>query len=534
MGQSTHAPMPRVGATGSALMLLAAVLLAFALDGASANRADARLDRRPHSAGKPVLAIVSLNEQRVSIYDANSKILEAPVSTGSAGYETPAGIFSIVQKKEMHSSNLYEDGRMPFMQRITWTGIALHAGTLPGHPASHGCIRLPIDFAQRLFDLTDLGMRVLVVRDDMGPSEIDHPRLFKSNPVRQELASAVPSSDRSLVSNTAPGARLAAASEAGATPGSARHLQILQSHAAAKAAEAETAIKSEREARQAAATKVAAAASAARSLRAAETNVAKADTALKQAERRLETSSSPQVKQQAETAKAKLVARIDELQAQLQTVRLQEQASREAAEQATEAARAATAARDSAAQAAEDAARKTLPVSVFISRKTQRLYVRKGNYPIYEGPLAIRDPQAPIGTFVFTALDHVGTAGEMRWNVVAMYKNPTQTRTLSQEQPRQAGARTANTAATDVAAAKAALDRFAFSQEAHDLISEVVWPNSSLIISDEGPSRETGKDTDFVVVMSGEPQGALKIRQREPMPMDGWGRPFRGLPFFWN
>ena len=64
--------------------------------------------------------------------------------------------------------------------------------------------------------------------------------------------------------------------------------------------------------------------------------------------------------------------------------------------------------------------------------------------------------------------------------------------------------------------------------------SEVVWPNSSLIISDEGPSRETGKDTDFVVVMSGEPQGALKIRQREPMPMDGWGRPFRGLPFFWN
>ena len=299
----------------------------------------------------------------------------------------------------MHSSNLYEDGQMPFMQRITWTGIALHAGTLPGHPASHGCIRLPIDFAQRLFDLTDLGMRVLVVREDMGPSEIDHPRLFKSNPVRQELAATVPSSDRSLVSNTAPGARLAAASEAGVTPGSARHLQILQANAAAKAAAAEAASKSEREARQAAATKVAAAASAARSLRAAESNVAKADTALKQADRRLETASSPQVKQQAETAKAKLAARIDELQAQLQTVRLQEQASREAAEQATEAARAATAIRDSAAQAAEEAARKTLPVSVFISRKTQRLYVRKGNYPIYEGPLAIRDPQAPIGTF---------------------------------------------------------------------------------------------------------------------------------------
>ena len=98
MGQSTHTPMARVGATGSALMLLAAALLAFGLDSASAKRADARLDRRPHTAGKPVLAIVSLNDQRVSIYDANSKILEAPVSSGSAGYETPAGIFSIVQE----------------------------------------------------------------------------------------------------------------------------------------------------------------------------------------------------------------------------------------------------------------------------------------------------------------------------------------------------------------------------------------------------------------------------------------------------
>jgi L,D-transpeptidase catalytic domain len=533
MGHKTHRPMPRVGAAGAALLVLAAALLAVGLDSASAKRADARLDRRPQPPGKPVLAIVSLNDQRVSIYDAHSKILEAPVSTGSAGYETPAGIFSIVQKKEMHSSNLYEDGQMPFMQRITWTGIALHAGTLPGRPASHGCIRLPFDFAQRLFDLTDLGMRVLVVRDDMGPSEVDHPRLFKSNPVRPELAAAVPSSDRSLVSKTAPGARLAAA-DAGATPGSARHLQILQSNAAAKAAEAEAAAKSEREAKQAAATKAAAAASAARSLRATEANVTKADTALKQAERRLETASSPQVKQQAETAKAKLVARMEELQGQLQTVRLQEQANREAAEQATEAARAAAAMRDSAAQAAEEAERKTLPVSVFISRKTQRLYVRKGNYPIYEGPLAIRDPQAPLGTFVFTALDHVGTAGEMRWNVVAMYKNPTHPRPSAPEQPRQAGARTTNTAATDVAPAKAALDRVTFSQEALDLISEVVWPNSSLIISDEGPSRETGKDTDFVVVMSGEPQGALKIRQREPMQMDGWGRPFRGLPFFWN
>ena len=116
------------------------------------------------------------------------KILQSPVSTGTTGYETPAGIFSVVQKKEDHNSNLYEDGNMPFMQRITWTGIALHAGVLPGHPASHGCVRLPIDFAQRLFDLTDIGMRVIIVRNDIALADFDHPHLFKSNAARVELS----------------------------------------------------------------------------------------------------------------------------------------------------------------------------------------------------------------------------------------------------------------------------------------------------------------------------------------------------------
>ena len=458
------------------------------------------------------------------------------MSTGSAGYETPAGIFSIVQKKEMHSSNLYEDGQMPFMQRITWTGIALHAGTLPGHPASHGCIRLPIDFAQRLFDQTDLGMRVLVVRDDMGPSEIDHPRLFKSNPVRQELASAVPSSDRSLVGDTVPGARLAAASEAGATPGSARHLQILQSSAAAKAAEAEAAIKIEAGSATGRCNKGRSSERALRgSLRAAETNVAKADTALKQVERRLGTASSPQVKQQAETAKAKLVPRIDGLQAQLQTVRLQEQASREAAEQATEAARAAAAIRDSAAQAAEEAARKTLPVSVFISRKTQRLYVRKGDYPIYEGPLCDPRPASTdwhVCVYGPRSCRHGGRDALERGCHVQIQPRPAPSSPAAASPGRcphcqrgcdRCGGRQGRPRSRCLLAGGASISSLRSS-----------GPNSSLIISDKRASRETGKDTDFVVVMSGEPQGALKIRQREPMPMDGWGRPFRGLPFFWN
>jgi multidrug efflux pump subunit AcrA (membrane-fusion protein) len=258
---------------------------------------------------------------------------------------------------------------------------------------------------------------------------------------------------------------------------------------------------------------------------------------LTDANRRLETAASPRVTQQAEAAKDKALARIGELQAELQAARQQAQAKQEAADRASEEARIAAAARDSAAQAAEEAARKTSPVSVFISRKTQRLYVRKANIPIHEGPVTIRDPHMPIGTFVFTALDHAGTSGEMRWNVVAMYRNPTNIEAAPREPSRRTSSRGADPAPTDVGAAKAALDRIVMAQEALDVISDVVLPSSSLIISDEGPSRETGKDTDFVVVMSGEPQGALKVRQREPaFATDGFGRrpPFRGIPFFWN
>ena len=132
--------------------------------------------------GGPLLAVVALDAQRVTVYDNNGRMLkQSPVSTGTTGYETPAGIFSVVQKKADHNSNLYEDGNMPFMQRITWTGIALHAGVLPGRPASHGCVRMPMDFAQRLFDLTDVGMRVIIVRNDIALADFDHPQLFKSN-----------------------------------------------------------------------------------------------------------------------------------------------------------------------------------------------------------------------------------------------------------------------------------------------------------------------------------------------------------------
>src|SRR5215831_18341382 len=140
--------------------------------------------------GEPIMAIVSLQNQRITVYDARGWILRAPVSSGQKGRETPAGIFSVIQKEEEHYSNLYDDAFMPHMQRITWSGIALHGGPLPGYPASHGCVRMPYEFAARLFDETRLGLRVIVAPTDVAPVEITHPVLFQSKSGNGALAVA--------------------------------------------------------------------------------------------------------------------------------------------------------------------------------------------------------------------------------------------------------------------------------------------------------------------------------------------------------
>ena len=123
-----------------------------------------------------MLAVVAIKEQWITVYDADGPILRAPISSGQTGLG-PIGVFSILQKEAEHYSNRYDDASMPFMERITWSGIALHAGALPGHPASHGFIRLPYGFAERLFGLTKLGMRVVVTRNNVAPVAISHPAL---------------------------------------------------------------------------------------------------------------------------------------------------------------------------------------------------------------------------------------------------------------------------------------------------------------------------------------------------------------------
>ena len=116
----------------------------------------------------PVTVVVSLPMQRAYVYRGETMVAAASVSTGKDGKDTPVGVFPILQKRQMHRSNLYNNAPMPFMQRLTWDGVALHAGNNPGFPDSHGCIRLPAAFAKKLFETTSVGTTVVVTDQMVG------------------------------------------------------------------------------------------------------------------------------------------------------------------------------------------------------------------------------------------------------------------------------------------------------------------------------------------------------------------------------
>src|SRR4051794_18141188 len=449
------------------------------------------------AARDPIMVIVSLRNQRITVYDAEGWILRAPVSSGQKGRETPAGIYSVIQKVEDHYSNLYDDAYMPHMQRITWSGIALHGGVLPGHPASHGCVRMPFEFAARLFDATTMGIRVIVAPDDISPVELTHPALLQ------------PRSD--------PGAL-----------------------AGARSTEAQETAKNAVQARNAAQTAAREAKRAIVAMRTAQNLKLRAEAQFAAVEGTLGFAISPEAKQQAERAKAQAVAKMAETQVQWDVVQADLQPKLDAATSAREAAAAADTARAAAAEAARQAARELEPISVLISRKTQRLYIRQAFKPIFDSPITIKDPDRPIGTHVFTAIERSSGDTNLRWSVVSLDGGrPPSGIVEPYGRPRATSVGNEPiTAGPD--SAKAALDRIIIPQEAMDRIAAIV-PRSSLIVTDETMSSETGKSTDFVVLLSGEPQGGIKNRRRTPANafrharprLPYWRSPFGSTFFRW-
>jgi L,D-transpeptidase-like protein len=509
--------MPGTPARGRLAMVAGAALLAGIMAGpagAAKNPAKSIEIVQSRPAGPPIMAIVSLSKQRVTIYDATGWIMRAPVSSGRKGYETPAGIYSVIQKEAEHYSNLYEDGYMPFMQRITWSGIALHGGPLPGYPASHGCVRMPVDFAERLFHLTKVGMRVIVAPGDPVGIEINHPVLARLNPAQvsaggAESAQAIPF-DVGVVASQRP-------------------VPSLQSIVAAKAREAEEAARKADAARLEAVKKTLENSRIGAALHMAESTKSRLEARVSAAQSALEAADTPESKQAAQDAKDKAIPKLAEAQARYDAA-LGAAEHRPDVVRAREQAEAAAAESTAAAQAAAEAARKARPISVFISRKTQQLYVRQSLQPIFEAPVTIRDPDQPIGTHIFTALSYIGDGPDIRWNVVSMDSRTEEDRTLAS--PGRIAHQRFEPLPKSARPAGAALERINIPRETLDRISELVSPGSALIISDEAISSETGNHTDFVVVMSDEPQGAL-IRRRHHNP-NSFYRFTRPFGIFWR
>jgi lipoprotein-anchoring transpeptidase ErfK/SrfK len=481
----------------------------------------------PREAGEPIMAIVSIKSQQVTIYDADGWILRAPVSTGITGRETPAGVFSVVEKDKDHHSNLYDDASMPNMQRITWSGIALHGGPLPGHAASHGCVRLPYDFAEKLFDKTPMGMRVIIAPNDAEPVEFSDPALLVPNAAAIAAAPehaetlAREAAEAAKTADEAKSAAAAAARAAAPLTASLRKLEWLKTRtdaelafaekvlaaaqanqaraedlkqkAAAKAADLGTqldAAKADGKAKLDAAPAVNAAAAA----RAAPRLMApvqklewlktRADAELAVADRVLAAARTNQAK--AEDMKQKAAAKAADMGTQLDTAKADVKAKLDAAAAAQNATKTAEAKRADAAKAAQEAKRALEPVSLFISRSTQRLYVRRGFEVGFEVPVTIRNSDKPIGTHVFTAVAR--TDGGLRWTAVTIDGGDD---------------------------AKAALDRIKIPQDLLDRIGPTALPRSSLVISDEPLNRETNYRTEFVVVLNNQPQGGLAMRRHQ-------------------
>ena len=141
---------------------------------AAKAEAAAKGSRKPTG---PLLMAISIEHQTMKVYDSNGLFAETPISSGMKGHATPMGVFSVIQKNKWHRSNIYSAAPMPFMQRLTWSGIALHAGVVPGHPASHGCVRMPMAFAVKMWSWTRMGARVVITPGEISPASFAHPLL---------------------------------------------------------------------------------------------------------------------------------------------------------------------------------------------------------------------------------------------------------------------------------------------------------------------------------------------------------------------
>lgn len=442
---------------------------------------------------EPLVAVISLPNQRIQVYGASGTVAESRVSTGTASHPTPTGVFSILQRNRYHESNIYSGAPMPFMQRLTWSGIALHQGVVPNHPASHGCIRLPGEFASQMWGLGRLGMRVIVAAGDAPTRVIAHARLPQPimTPVDAALLPEAVKTAAVALTSSEKDQRLL-------DPFRLAHVRKAQAAAAKQAAEAAVKPAFER-----AVEASAEAARATESLRRAEAaiEVLRFDVAEKRAimaRSQTADADSPEGLSAAAAEKA-----LDGAEQELAVIKATERAMSDAAFDAAKAARAAEVAVETTGAAIKTSNAGVEPVTIFVSHKEGRVFIRQGFVPLHDEPIAISEPERPLGTHVYTAIAASEDGGTLTWMAVTVPSNPPkaaaagESRKKGKEQvqaPKPQPPHLPASSASDV------LERFELPEATKKLVADRLWPGASLIVSDYGISGETGRGTDFIVL----------------------------------
>jgi hypothetical protein len=467
----------------------------------------------------PLIIAISIEKQRLRVYDANGFYAETPISTGMRGHPTPMGVFSVIQKHKLHHSNIYSNAPMPFMQRITWSGVAMHAGVLPGYPASHGCIRMPMAFAVKMWNWTRMGARVVVTPGELTPSLFSHPLLAALKMAPQPVAPDEPVVSPAAKSDKAANADTTA-KPVMSEPSAATPLRERTHTADARAAATKAPVTMSDATPDAVSAKTGAAASSAdkpaeaksSEVAIADIKPAEDDTADKAGTKSDDAPVSAQASSDAvKPDETKVEAKVDDAKTDNKTDNTIDDQIKSATGTVADVKKDQTRLPDPVKPAAAkpDLATVTAPkrtgqIAVFISRKDQKLYVRQNFAPLFEVPVTIAPDERPLGTHVFTAQADKNDANVLHWSVVTL---PAPSRNAERRDEDERASRRRKIAGVvemkpmPVPDSPAeALDRLTIPTEAMARIVDALSTGGSIIVSDQGINAgETGEGTDFIV-----------------------------------
>jgi lipoprotein-anchoring transpeptidase ErfK/SrfK len=411
---------------------------------------------KPHG---PLIIAVSIDKQHLKIYDANGLFAESPVSTGMRGHSTPMGVFSIIQKSKWHRSNIYSAAPMPYMQRITWSGVALHAGVVPGYPASHGCIRLPAAFATRLWTWSKPGARVIIAPGDVMPGEIAHPVLMTHSLITA-ASTQLPSGNPADVSDRTN--TIKAVQSVEHQDPKLQDIDHTELRLTSNRDDVKTQFVTDR----------ILIANAEGSVSSASSEHSEISSATKPSPNSSQTQNQPDGLKEALPTDAPL-----------KNVLPKELAPK-------------------AEMPSDAAAKRTGHIAVMISGKEKRLYVRQNFEPLFDMPVTIADDRRPLGTHVFTARIDEVDPNVFRWSVISLPVLPKKADAYAEKMESrhvQPARLPADIASPAISTATEALDRLMIPDEAMVKIAATLGSGASIIVSDQGLGDETGIGTDFIV-----------------------------------